>query len=456
MALRLCGLHTLALTVSLGLAVPALAVVVPDLDDTQLAAQVGPVAVPAATVALIHQHQRDAQPGTRLAQTLRELIDQELLSGPLRAQGLEQGIEHSSVGYSPAEVVRQITTMVLLHRDQARISADPMFRQQTERCLQQLPQLTPARYRQVLSSDTGHRLQEALTPTEQQAAAQWVLVECVLQFGPAQPPEHYRLTLADLYQDTNLQNRMLIRQGDLNALDTLRRQQLQQRLVQHWASQPQQLGATGVAALIRAIENQLLVQHWKEDQGLAEHIHGTAEGLQQLARQVTMAQIRAYYESHPEKFRRVARARMHHIQLNDEATAQQVYQQLQAGGDFAALARQHSQAPDAAQGGDLGVLEHQPDRASWLDSMAFVLPVGKVNPPVRQPQSPTQPARWEILRVDQREDEPQPVDSESVRFEASQAIARQMAVAQYQARLQQLWQQILIRVHPGQALEPAP
>ena len=43
-----------------------------------------------------------------------------------------------------------------------------------------------------------------------------------------------------------------------------------------------------------------------------------------------------------------------HIELGDEASARQIARQLASGGDFAALARTRSRAPDASKGGDLG------------------------------------------------------------------------------------------------------
>lgn len=65
-----------------------------------------------------------------------------------------------------------------------------------------------------------------------------------------------------------------------------------------------------------------------------------------------------------------------------EARARLVLQQAQAGGDFAALARQWSDAPDKAQGGDLGL--RSPDRLPPLFVEAVQnLAVGGVAGPVR-------------------------------------------------------------------------
>lgn len=420
------------------------------------AAVVGDITLPAATVALIHAHQRDAQPGTRYGQTLRELIDQELLARPLRAKGVEQAIEHSSVGYRPVELVRQITTLVLLHRDQGRMAADPALQQQMQRCLHAAVEPQPGRLQRVLPQTSVPLLQESLSPTERVAAEQWKVIDCQPRLPSAEIVPPLQISLAELYQDTNLQNQMLLRHGDMTALEYLRRQRLQQELVRLWASQPAELGAAGVAALVRAIENQLMVQQWKQDQGLAEHVHGTAEGLQALARQVTPAQIQAYYRAHPEQFQRVAHARARHIVLHSEAMAQQLRHQLDQGGDFASLARQHSQAPDAAVGGDLGERTHRPDQADWLDSMIFVLPVGQISRPIRHPAEAGQPERWELIEVQSRQHEAQPMDSAAVRFEASQAIARQQAAAQYRLQLEHGWQTTEIRIHPQQVLEPAP
>jgi peptidyl-prolyl cis-trans isomerase SurA len=88
-----------------------------------------------------------------------------------------------------------------------------------------------------------------------------------------------------------------------------------------------------------------------------------------------------------------------------QARAQEISQRAKAGGDFAALARQLSDGPSAAQGGDLGwfrrgVMVPEFERA------AFSLPVGAVSDPVRTQFG------FHIIKVeDKRKAEPPPYDT---------------------------------------------
>ena len=87
-----------------------------------------------------------------------------------------------------------------------------------------------------------------------------------------------------------------------------------------------------------------------------------------LGASVTVSQqdLRAYYDQHPDKFNRPERLRASHILIKvdnrlDKAKKaaarvkiEQAQAQLKGGKDFAALAREISQCPSAAKGGDLG------------------------------------------------------------------------------------------------------
>jgi parvulin-like peptidyl-prolyl isomerase len=66
------------------------------------------------------------------------------------------------------------------------------------------------------------------------------------------------------------------------------------------------------------------------------------------------AQIKEYYDKNAEDFKLPERVHVLQIMVKDEADGVHVRKKLLGGADFGAMAKERSQSPDAAQGGDLG------------------------------------------------------------------------------------------------------
>lgn len=70
---------------------------------------------------------------------------------------------------------------------------------------------------------------------------------------------------------------------------------------------------------------------------------------------VTDEDVKKYYDENKTLFNKPEEVNARHILIKDEKKAKDVLAQLQKGGDFAALAKEHSEDPGSgAQGGDLG------------------------------------------------------------------------------------------------------
>jgi len=67
-----------------------------------------------------------------------------------------------------------------------------------------------------------------------------------------------------------------------------------------------------------------------------------------------------------------------HILVDSEAEAKAIIGQIKAGGDFAALAKQHSKDPGGAQGGDLGFFKKD-EMVPEFAAAAFALQPGQVS-----------------------------------------------------------------------------
>jgi len=91
---------------------------------------------------------------------------------------------------------------------------------------------------------------------------------------------------------------------------------------------------------------------------------------------VTEEELKSYYDNlKPE-------VKARHILVEDEATAKEVKQKLDAGEDFAELAKEYSKDATAQSGGDLGwLIESQLDQD--FAKVAFQLKQGEISDPVK-------------------------------------------------------------------------
>ncbi|HEX9455569.1 MAG TPA: peptidylprolyl isomerase [Candidatus Binatia bacterium] len=124
---------------------------------------------------------------------------------------------------------------------------------------------------------------------------------------------------------------------------------------------------------------------------------------------ITDEDVERYYKQNPNKFRGDERAHIRHILLSvaETAPADQVqaamarandlYKQITAGADFAALAREHSEGAGRAEGGDIGWFKRG-SLLPGLEEIAFdKLAVGRVSQPFRTSMG------YHIVKLDARE-----------------------------------------------------
>lgn len=93
----------------------------------------------------------------------------------------------------------------------------------------------------------------------------------------------------------------------------------------------------------------------------------------------------------------MARASARHILVSNEVQCADLKAQIEAGADFADLARQHSSCPSGGQGGDLGSFGPG-QMVPEFDKVVFSAPVGEVQGPVKTQFG------YHLLEVTSRED----------------------------------------------------
>jgi len=123
---------------------------------------------------------------------------------------------------------------------------------------------------------------------------------------------------------------------------------------------------------------------WKE--GLREQLlikkvtdKASATGLQ-----VSVEEIKAYYDSHPEEFRRPAMVRFRQIVTRTREEADNLQKRLLQGGDMAATVAQSFKVPMSAGSSEAGWFA-EGDLDESIEKAVFSLPVGRVSGVVESP-----------------------------------------------------------------------
>lgn len=94
--------------------------------------------------------------------------------------------------------------------------------------------------------------------------------------------------------------------------------------------------------------------------------------------EVSDDEVSAYYREHAEEFAQPEQVRVRQILVADEAEGQRLLAELQAGVDFAELARRHSLSPDGEEGGDLGFFA-QGEMPPEIDSAVWEMAAGDLS-----------------------------------------------------------------------------
>jgi foldase protein PrsA len=107
---------------------------------------------------------------------------------------------------------------------------------------------------------------------------------------------------------------------------------------------------------------------------------------------VTDADIKAYYDGNPSKYQQPASREVRHILVKSEAKAQELHDQVQAGADFAKLAKKYSQdTASAADGGKLTAFKGR--TVEPFDKFVFSAKTGELSEPIKTEFG------WHIIEV---------------------------------------------------------
>jgi len=106
-------------------------------------------------------------------------------------------------------------------------------------------------------------------------------------------------------------------------------------------------------------------------------------------------EVRAYYDQHPADFRRGEEVHVKQILVHDEALANDIVEKLKNGASFEELSSEHSLAPNAKKGGEIGYVSRG-ELPKMFEDEIFALKPGGVSAVIRTESS------YHIFKVDDR------------------------------------------------------
>jgi peptidyl-prolyl cis-trans isomerase C len=228
-----------------------------------------------------------------------------------------------------------------------------------------------------------------------------LILACALAFSckrkPATPPEvvvrvnERLITLADfkryLERNTGTDLAQLTPEVSSAMLD----QYVEEIVIsEHAATHGVEVPAEKIAAAVRTEAGSTVIE--KRDQMRREKLFSD------IAAEVgepSEAEVRAYYNDHQSEFRSGEEVRVRQILVNDEQLASQLVDQLRKGADFGALSAEHSRAPNAKRGGEIGYVGRG-DLPKMFEDVIFRMQPGAVSDVIRTDSS------FHIFKVEER------------------------------------------------------
>jgi len=106
-------------------------------------------------------------------------------------------------------------------------------------------------------------------------------------------------------------------------------------------------------------------------------------------------QLQDFYQEHQGDFRSAEEVRVRQILVHDEALAKEILDKLKKGGSFTGLSNEHSRAPNAKRGGEIGFVSRG-ELPKMFEQEIFRLQPGQISEVIRTDTS------FHIFKVDER------------------------------------------------------
>lgn len=259
------------------------------------------------------------------------------------------------------------------------------------------------------------------------------------------------ITLYDIYRRQNIQGKDLLNKAEINFLKRNTYQRLGSLFVHYWLKHHSGLDDEELAAVKRFVHNKEIKQLYMVHQGLVSILHADpSEKYKAEVQAVSQKAIQEYYTKHKEDFKRIDRVRGRHIRTKSQEQSQLAHTELIAGNEFSNVAKKYSIAADKNKdpAGDTGWITRKDRDQMWLQTLLFTQEKGLFSRPFRSPQiSSASEVYWDIVTVDEVEESYQAPDSEGVRYEVSQILAKKNIAKQFKSVREQLFSNSYIQLN---------
>lgn len=139
--------------------------------------------------------------------------------------------------------------------------------------------------------------------------------------------------------------------------------------------------------------------------------------------EITDEEMKTYFEENKAQYGQAEQVQASHILVEDEATAKEVKEKLDAGEDFADLAKEYSTDSSSESGGDLGYFG-KGEMVAEFEEAAFSMEIGEISEPVKSEHG------YHIIKVVDKKEAKDAV-YEDVKDEVKDAIFDTKAQTEY-------------------------
>ena len=381
--------------------------------------------IPAKSFDVYYRYQAEQDETLTRDALLYNLILNRLLSQyALEEVGKQTLNDDPKVAYNSETALRDLLTAII------RFS----FNEQINQSIESTKKQSLSSYITQAFALTKSQLQAIISPPKQSFLLVYKLSEQqsllasntqLLQFKfPGEALSH--VTLLDIYQASNVQEKIAMHQHDIAKLKELIQRHMTALYAQYWLKTLSGLSKIEIQALKDFIAQNRTSGQYYRYAGFKAGIHDDNPRLKEVANAVKFNEVQTYYQNNKEDFKTILKIKARHISLDSQTLADKVQAELKAGLSFAKAIELYSTASDKQLPipGDLGWINRSGNNA-WLQSLPFTQKKGHYSPAFMSPIQPGEKHYWEIVYVDEVIEGFYPVVSETVKYQASRQIAEQ-------------------------------